>query len=113
MTDINQLFEQDINENRLIEAIEKFFEYEDKNIKTKTDIPKNEIKKIVKIYFYANLIRQYDKETAKIIDRMLHEYYQLRVSKDRLGREEFFKAISNYEEDTKEKKRIWEKILNL
>lgn len=110
MTDINlpQIIE---NENDdVYKAISQFYELEEQNIKTKTDIPNNSIKQILRIYSLSNVIKDISPNTSKIIDQMLDEYYHLRISKDRQGRKEFFNAIAHSEKN-EEKKGLLRSIL--
>ncbi|MEM3859409.1 MAG: hypothetical protein QW478_08375 [Candidatus Micrarchaeaceae archaeon] len=78
--------------NEFLEAIKEFYDIEG-NINTKTDIGADNIKMLLKLRQYANLVSLHDKKTAKAINDMLEEYKELRVSKDRMGRKEFVKMV--------------------
>lgn len=74
-----------------------------KDMKTKTHIPKKEIKMLLKLNFYADSVKQYDKQSYKAIKDMLKLYYTYMISSNRMGRKEFFNALVNRIQEEKKK----------
>lgn len=99
--DIGQLF----SDNPLMESENKYFYEALKSMysdeKTKTHIPPNEVKLLLQILFYRNMIKEYDKSGVKAINDMLNTYYKYMISKGRLGRKEFFNALIHRGEEPK------------
>lgn len=81
--DLNKLFSSEIgNEN---DVLKDLFTYE--NIKTKTDVSRNDISIISRLEVQAHITQ------SKFLKLVLMELETLRVSRDRLGRKEFVEAF--------------------
>lgn len=91
--DIDELFKTNTNQDAYFNAIDNFFK-DVKDIDTKTDLSSKEVKLLLKLQFYSNIIKMFDTDNA-FIDKMLLNYYRLQLSTKRQSRKEFFNAISN------------------
>ena len=91
--DIDELFKTNNNQDAYFNAIDNFFK-DVKDIDTKTDLSSKEVKLLLKLQFYSNIIKMFDTDNA-FIDKMLLNYYRLQLSTKRQSRKEFFNAISN------------------
>ena len=91
--DIDELFKTNSNQDAYFNAIDNFFK-DVKDIDTKTDLSSKEIKLLLKLQFYSNIIKMFDTDND-FIDKMLLNYYRLQLSTKRQSRKEFFNAISN------------------
>ena len=91
--DIDELFKTNSNQDAYFNAIDNFFK-DVKDIDTKTDLSSKEVKLLLKLQFYSNIIKMFDTDNA-FIDKMLLNYYRLQLSTKRQSRKEFFNAISN------------------
>lgn len=95
-----------MGDNPLGESENKYF-YEAlksmySDLMTKTDIPQKEVKLLLRVIFYNDMIKPYDKDSTKAINKMLTTYYKYRISRSRLGRKEFFNALIHKVNDTKD-----------
>lgn len=91
--DIDELFKTNNNQDAYFNAIDNFFK-DVKDIDTKTDLSSKEVKLLLKLQFYSNIIKMFDTDND-FIDKMLLNYYRLQLSTKRQSRKEFFNAISN------------------
>lgn len=91
--DIDQLFKTNSNQDAYFNAIDNFFK-DVKDIDTKTELSIKEIKMLLRLNFYAEIIKMFD-ENNNYIPNMLLQYYRLQLSAKRQSRKEFFNAISN------------------
>jgi len=80
---VMDLMNQELNQNT--ESVRELFT--EKNIKVKSDLDKHQISIIARLMFQAELTGL--PELKQILD----EFITLRVSKDRLSRQEFVKAV--------------------
>lgn len=83
-------------EEQIFKAIDKFYE----DIQTRTDISPNKIMQIIKLQFYAEMLKEYlkngDVDLKKVyekLDLVLEHYFKLRISASRKGRSEFFTTL--------------------
>ena len=83
-------------EEQIFKAIDKFYE----NIETRTDIAPAKIIQIIKVQFYAEMLKEFlkfgDIDLKKVyekLDIVLEHYFKLRVSNSRKGRSEFFSTL--------------------
>ena len=96
----------EMDNDPLFKALTEFFE----DLSTKTDIPKNRIQLIIRLIFYANLIKQFDAETGNMLMESITDYYKLRISKDRIGRKEAFTTMQKIISQEEKKENILSRI---
>ena len=74
--------------NQLLDAIKDFYDIKE-GLSTKTDIPSESIKYLLKLSQYGKMVKQIDDQTGNEILEMIDEYKKLRISNSRQGRKEF------------------------
>lgn len=97
--DLNKLFSSEVGNDN--DVLKELFTYD--NIKTKTDLSKNDISIISRLELQAHLLK------SPILMKVIHELELLRVSKDRLGRGEFVGAFGTFD-STNRQASIFQKI---
>ena len=84
-------------------------------IKTITDIPAMDIKKILRIYIFADACKRYEvnkkNSPSEIIYEVLDNYYNLRISSKREGRKEAIQFLTSQHKDEEEKKGLLGRML--
>ncbi len=106
MTDISELINPDSSSNTDIdkELLAVFKEYfTDSNLYHKTEIPKKEFHKLLKLKIYGNEVKKFSPQTFKFIVRYLKEYMTMVISVDRKSRSEFFEALKTFKGNFQEK----------
>lgn len=84
-------------------------------IKTITDIPSKEIKNILKLYFFSTECSRFEvnpnlPKITDIINNNLEDYFRLRISNKRLGREEAIRFLTSDEKKEVEKSGMFNRL---
>ena len=79
---------------KITKALTDFFKNDD-NIQFKTDLSKNQIKDIIRLEYLDKIFKNEYDIVLELADKLTIPFKEHLVSKNRKGREEFFKAIES------------------
>jgi len=97
MSDMDKKFKEIFNDDnkdfdsQILDFIKDFFN--SKDIELKTELPKADFQKILKLAVYQQSIKRLSPQAYKFIKEFLKTYFKFRISYERKGRNEFFNSI--------------------
>lgn len=102
-TDLNKIFKSLLvdDDKKFDDKILDFISYSfsDKDLEKKTEIPKNDFKKILKVALYMIEVKPYSKMTYNLCKKFLLKYFSMAISVNRQGRKELFDAVKSFKND--------------